>query len=646
MINKLTRKIWFDENSQPPKDYIWYKQGAFYQWIDGKWKKVHDLTEDDGSGSGYYTGTSTDEVENPKEGDIFVVEAHEEQIDGVYGYLTGFSDFGYVINTSLYGATVTAIAGEGADLAGQIKCVKQNYITYPGIGAFWFGSTAEYHNADSSPIEFENSYDAVNGDPEKDGLLSYWEIQLTEAQNSCWTFTATSSRKAYEYVDGEWQNRNELKAVQNRLTTIENELGTKQVTTVKDKATAFMYAQTLENEGDIMYAPSKTTYLNRDNLTYTPPMASSVCTINAYKYSYLSNLSYTHIIIGTQFGDNKTPSYKIYQKTSYGDVYLLNLSTNEESVLSSNSQDPTQFSLSWQVMGTKVYIEDFTPENASPTITSLLSGGYIIMSIEEDGVYYEKYRGKVIERPDLSVISSIENKQNVYSENINNISNPKEGDIWIGDLWQLVTPEYTSGSYSAAGIDITSRQYDMSEYSAHRIKIDNFLVQNYSQINYSDGNETINIYDTGNTTTILEPGVTTLTLSSSGTTALDDAQIYIERDSAPIKEYYNGQWVDRVAPQSVPQIVELSGLPTAEMTTQSELDAIGLTKTVIEKIANYEIAGLIYPVPSVGDGYRLGIHACRYAGVMGYTLIFQTDTDVYKVSAMISMITVTVTPLT
>lgn len=40
----LTKKIWFDENSQPPKNMIWYKGvGKFYEYKNGEWVVAYDL---------------------------------------------------------------------------------------------------------------------------------------------------------------------------------------------------------------------------------------------------------------------------------------------------------------------------------------------------------------------------------------------------------------------------------------------------------------------------------------------------------------------------------------------------------------------------------------------------------------------------
>lgn len=37
---KLIKKIWFDENSQPPKNWLWAKGGKLFKNIDGQWKEI------------------------------------------------------------------------------------------------------------------------------------------------------------------------------------------------------------------------------------------------------------------------------------------------------------------------------------------------------------------------------------------------------------------------------------------------------------------------------------------------------------------------------------------------------------------------------------------------------------------------------
>lgn len=55
----LTKKIWHDENSQPPKNYLWAKGGKLFKNIEGQWKEVSKKdSEDEGSG-GDSTPTET-----------------------------------------------------------------------------------------------------------------------------------------------------------------------------------------------------------------------------------------------------------------------------------------------------------------------------------------------------------------------------------------------------------------------------------------------------------------------------------------------------------------------------------------------------------------------------------------------------------
>lgn len=49
----LTKKIWYDENSEPPKNYLWAKGGKLFKNIEGQWKEVSKKeSEDEESGSG------------------------------------------------------------------------------------------------------------------------------------------------------------------------------------------------------------------------------------------------------------------------------------------------------------------------------------------------------------------------------------------------------------------------------------------------------------------------------------------------------------------------------------------------------------------------------------------------------------------
>ena len=36
----LIKKIWHDENSEPPKNYLWDKGGKLFKYTEGQWKEV------------------------------------------------------------------------------------------------------------------------------------------------------------------------------------------------------------------------------------------------------------------------------------------------------------------------------------------------------------------------------------------------------------------------------------------------------------------------------------------------------------------------------------------------------------------------------------------------------------------------------
>ena len=321
-------------------------------------------------------------------------------------------------------------------------------------------------------------------------------------------------------------------------------------------------------------------------------------------------------------------------------MYLLNLSTNEESVLSSNSQDPTKFSLSWTHNGSTVYIEDFTPDNASPSITSLLSG-YIQMFIEEDGVYYEKYRGKAIERPDLSVIASIKNKQNVYSENISDISNPKEGDITVQPSTYIsINPEVTT----SMGGGYISNTWNLSPWTDKTIKIKNASNGISSGVNVTYANnitEFINI-DRGSN---LEVVVTNVISASASGMSNANFNFYVAQEQ-PIKEYYNGEWIDRKLTTSV----VITGLPTAEMNKDAEaLAGIGITPENITKLSKGNTALIVKDVMPVlgGDKYqRMNVLYSYFYSDIYCELIFADKTNKYDILFANSIDpTVTITPL-
>ena len=52
---ELTKRVWHDENSEPPKNYLWAKGGKLFKNIEGQWKEVSK--KDSGSGDGDRSGS-------------------------------------------------------------------------------------------------------------------------------------------------------------------------------------------------------------------------------------------------------------------------------------------------------------------------------------------------------------------------------------------------------------------------------------------------------------------------------------------------------------------------------------------------------------------------------------------------------------
>ena len=47
---ELRKKVWHDENSEPPKNYLWVKEGKLFKYVEGRWKEVSKKESDGGSG--------------------------------------------------------------------------------------------------------------------------------------------------------------------------------------------------------------------------------------------------------------------------------------------------------------------------------------------------------------------------------------------------------------------------------------------------------------------------------------------------------------------------------------------------------------------------------------------------------------------
>lgn len=96
---------------------------------------------------------------------------------------------------------------------------------------------------------------------------------------------------------------------------------------------------------------------------------------------------------------------------------------------------------------------------------------------------------------------------------------------------------------------------------------------------------------------------------------------------------------------TIPKIIELSGFPTEAMTTQAQLDAIGITEAEIEAASKGERMGVFY-FPEGGSPQFLSIeYSTGPTTIGGYMLVFRASNKRYTVQSLFGAITVTVTDL-
>lgn len=72
----LVKKIWHDENSEPPKNYLWAKEGKLFKYIEGQWKEI-SKKEDDGEEGGKDEGSDLSEM---KWYEVFLTLSQEKPV--------------------------------------------------------------------------------------------------------------------------------------------------------------------------------------------------------------------------------------------------------------------------------------------------------------------------------------------------------------------------------------------------------------------------------------------------------------------------------------------------------------------------------------------------------------------------------------
>lgn len=113
-------------------------------------------------------------------------------------------------------------------------------------------------------------------------------------------------------------------------------------------------------------------------------------------------------------------------------------------------------------------------------------------------------------------------------------------------------------------------------------------------------------------------------------------------DINPLPEILNAI-ADMAEAASTPKLIELSGLPTASMTTQAALDAIGITEAEIAAASNGERAGV--GLSGEISNQFFSIEYASSPSLAGYQLVFRSSANRYNITSMLGSITVTITSL-
>ena len=177
------RTLWFDENSQPPRNYIWYKNGKFWEFVDGKWVESEGLG---GNGGGNTIYDSIEEVANPKEGDIVVCPDKYEEV---------------------------GVASNGNPITlNPLKEYKLEVVEQPVDGSLIKPAVYQW----SSPTYEDISYHL--GGP----FSGYSQLSINTGQVKVLEHTVEAYNK--EYYNGEWIDRDSLSDVINELNLLNTEV--------------------------------------------------------------------------------------------------------------------------------------------------------------------------------------------------------------------------------------------------------------------------------------------------------------------------------------------------------------------------------------------------------------------------------------
>lgn len=656
MDNTLKKKtlIW-EENNEPPKNYIWMRNGVAYEYNYGtkSWEVSKLISSNGGTDSNAmhaYEITSLDEVQTPKEGDLAIIEEVKIPVEG--GQITEQSVHisGDIYSTTWrinldQSKTYLIEAGESADRIDKL---------YKGIIFCGMPDTSELNK--NFPIvlteaTFLTMYVNDNWDGTSNPYINIYEYTPGEY---------------YEYFNGKWTSRGDTslselsEIVLKRVNSI---LGAKpgDIYVTKEEQGASNIFSGLSTSNRIAVGTNEYNPVNLSSVRFThfkllgysiggqsKESANTVITIGAKAMQYDSRTIYTIQSdgIATKITDQDGNEYSFNQPipiptisvTMGSMVYSLNADTliiteSEGTIKLSNFLigyliNPASFNIV-----TTDNSADGMPSSIISTTTQTGPVQYGSDSLVKSKDIYEY--GK----------SLLDKSQRTYTISPESVTNPKEGDICnVPTQYNWISPLSVSRTEWAGNTPQYVETFDLNNWSNETLHVECTQYATYGStqliITYADNSEeTFDSFPIDITNAI--------SAKTFGQMATYPVFAFgIKTSDAQIKEYYNGEWTDRKLTTSV----VITGLPTAEMNEDAEaLAGIGITPENIMKLSKGNTALIVKDImPALGgDRYqRMNILHSYFRSNNYCELIFADKTNKYDILFANSLDpTVTITPL-
>ena len=213
------RKLWLDQNNQPPKCYLWYKNGSFWEWINGRWQKV-DIGGSGGNcecSSQIYTEAPTD----PKEGDMLMYNSTSEKTlnldnlngirdvahgeEGEYLVVTGSAQVNIPVN-----ATQIIIEKRDEDIVDSYTY--SDVVDYDDYGEPEYGEEITVSDAHLTITDNNSSQHAIPSNFSAEGI-EYLTIDINQPNllsDLVRIKVISETSDVLEYYNGTWLSRNQI----------------------------------------------------------------------------------------------------------------------------------------------------------------------------------------------------------------------------------------------------------------------------------------------------------------------------------------------------------------------------------------------------------------------------------------------------